>query len=720
MPFIYEVNGQRVQFDKEPTDKDIDEAARSLGVAKPESRQPKPVEGSGGAAFGVYRQAGPRPESQQDREAAKEMAPQTVRGIVTGTLGGVSDVLNLPGQLYGAATNQPSPYTVPLGSEEWNQMLPGRVDTPHANLARMGGQALAPAPIAQVAKGAVELGKGTYNFGKGFARGIAYPEGASPNTALAPIRPTYVPHEQVNEFMAGQRPASTLTEMPTAPLYENKPVANWAYGMSPQNQAGQKLVPYAGRTAEGIGEQIGSGYRTNPLNAAIDIGTTLATGVPAPLTAIARSAPAIAARQLQKATQFEPGFGAARQAALATEGRAGLEASMPPTQNLLPAPGPVQPTMYASQSGQVTGAGGTALPTQASGQPVTQPATNPAQFSQQVAASKIQPVQPTGVNPTQQADWAKRSGGGYTPPAQQAPMPTSVPVAPTELPTETLQVTPPKTQAPAVTSTVEDLLSKNRQLTKEEQKINIKAAKDTAKGIEVKKEPVHPEVERIAKEAEQSTSEFIKSLNLDTLDEAQKQATKVSLLEEQRKLQSAIRDNRISKVYSNDEIEKLMKRYHAVDKAVTTIQNEQVHKSNKARWEKNQADIAEKQAEKEAKKVSKKKAPDNVSQMLIEDTSGPKTFPSKEAFEKESIFSTLKDEPHTGSYIQGDKIIHVEKIDYGTMPKDVTKDFQQTKTYATDKSGNRVPIGKTWTDLDPEPLGARVRNILDRNKGKKK
>lgn len=35
MAFIYEVNGQRVEFDKEPTDADIDEAARSLGAPAP-------------------------------------------------------------------------------------------------------------------------------------------------------------------------------------------------------------------------------------------------------------------------------------------------------------------------------------------------------------------------------------------------------------------------------------------------------------------------------------------------------------------------------------------------------------------------------------------------------------------------------------------------------------------------------------------------------------
>ena len=33
MAFVYEVNGQRVEFEKEPTEADIDEAARSLGPA---------------------------------------------------------------------------------------------------------------------------------------------------------------------------------------------------------------------------------------------------------------------------------------------------------------------------------------------------------------------------------------------------------------------------------------------------------------------------------------------------------------------------------------------------------------------------------------------------------------------------------------------------------------------------------------------------------------
>jgi hypothetical protein len=39
MPFIYEVNGQKVEFEKEPSEADIDEAARGLGAPPPKAEQ---------------------------------------------------------------------------------------------------------------------------------------------------------------------------------------------------------------------------------------------------------------------------------------------------------------------------------------------------------------------------------------------------------------------------------------------------------------------------------------------------------------------------------------------------------------------------------------------------------------------------------------------------------------------------------------------------------
>jgi len=423
MAFVYEVNGVKVQFDKEPTDADIDEAAASIGSskAKPKSNMPKPVEGEGGAAFGVYRPAGRRPESQQDREASADMPFQAARGVATGALGGIPDLLNLPGNIYGAVTKQPAPYTVPLGSEDWNKMLPGQSDTPHAKLARTVGEMAAPIPtvssVKALAKGVPAAVEGTINAGKGFARGLAYPQGTSPDSALLPIRPTYVPQPQVDQFMRGELPVNQLKEVPTAPLYENDPLTNWGYGMAPESQLGQKLVPAAGKGIEGYAEQLGSTYRQQPLNLLADIGGTLLTGVPAPVTALRTAVPAYAARKLQEATKFDPNFGPARAAAQAEEmaaqqaakGRAGLESQMP-TQPLLPAPGPVapeaNPVMYGSQNGVV----GTNMnqvaqaAVEAKYPPMPKSGQTPKQVSMDLAASKLQPVAPTEL-PKQPVQW---------------------------------------------------------------------------------------------------------------------------------------------------------------------------------------------------------------------------------------------------------------------------------------------------------------------------
>jgi len=201
-----------------------------------------------------------------------------------------------------------------------------------------------------------------YNVGKGALRGVAFPGGTAENSALLPIRPTYVPHEQVGEFMAGQRPATSLTEVSTAPLVEKNAATRWANAMAPENAQGQKLVPAQNRFWEGVGETLGSGYRTNPLQGMADI-AGLATGI-GPVGAAIKSVPTVASALLQRATQFEPSFGPARASALQREGRAGLQASMPQTP-LLSAP--------AQQT--------------------------PAQISQQAAAARIQPVAPTQMPP---------------------------------------------------------------------------------------------------------------------------------------------------------------------------------------------------------------------------------------------------------------------------------------------------------------------------------
>ena len=47
MTFVYEVNGQKVEFEKEPTEADIDEAARTLGTQPTEAPNPSETSGVG-------------------------------------------------------------------------------------------------------------------------------------------------------------------------------------------------------------------------------------------------------------------------------------------------------------------------------------------------------------------------------------------------------------------------------------------------------------------------------------------------------------------------------------------------------------------------------------------------------------------------------------------------------------------------------------------------
>lgn len=278
MAFIYEINGQRVEFEKEPSERDIDDAARSLRPA-PQSQQQRPVEGAGGAAFGVYRPQGRRPESQQDREAAKDMPLQTARGVVTGMLGGPSDLLNLPGVLYGAATGQQSPYTVPYGSEQFNEMLPFKSDAPSAKLARLGGEVLAPFPsvkglqaIPGAVRGAGDVVSGAVGTGTGYiARPGRAPRGYQVPSQRNPIGSTYTPPEELAKFERG--------ELPYGQMPEQRPISELPQGRL--DRAAMMLsggnIPNAGQGARAFGERLGETYR-NPLTAAADIGSMFFTG----------------------------------------------------------------------------------------------------------------------------------------------------------------------------------------------------------------------------------------------------------------------------------------------------------------------------------------------------------------------------------------------------------------------------------------------------------
>jgi hypothetical protein len=305
MAYVYEVNGQRVEFEKEPTEADIDEAARSLRPA-PQSAQQRPVEGAGGAAFGVYRPQGRRPESQQDREANKDMALQTVRGAasavpaVLGIPGSIANAVynapqtaqnlynryaNVKSQLAGGAPTPvetaPAEQLTPYDMNYFSQLVPGPEPVNAAGqLAFAGGQALGGGRLPMDAyrgvkaglTGATDIAKGA--LGRGFNY-IAEP-GATPGplqvpSSRVPIGSTYVDPAEFAAFQRG--------ELPYGQLPQNKPIGDFAQG--PVDRAALAAsggeVPLTGQAAKAFGERLGETYRS-PVQAALDIGSMFATG----------------------------------------------------------------------------------------------------------------------------------------------------------------------------------------------------------------------------------------------------------------------------------------------------------------------------------------------------------------------------------------------------------------------------------------------------------
>jgi hypothetical protein len=208
----------------------------------------------------------------------------------------------------------------------------------------------------------------------------------------------------------------------------------------PKNTAGQPMVPLAGRGMEAVGENLGRGYRTQPLQAAADLGL-MSLGVP-PIGPAARAAQGVASLRASKAADFTPGFTerlgqAQTQAALAPNPQLRL-----PAPGAAPAPGPVNPaTMYA-------GAGGVSTDLPAAGRAALDvryppmPAATPKEMAQQAAAERIMP-------PTTdlQARAQTAFGSQYRPPAaEQAPV---APVAPQTVPKPMVE-----TPAPAVSGPV--------------------------------------------------------------------------------------------------------------------------------------------------------------------------------------------------------------------------------------------------------------------------
>jgi hypothetical protein len=93
-------------------------------------------------------------------------------------------------------------------------------------------------------------------------------------------------------------------------------------------------------------------------------------------------------------------------------------------------------------------------------------------------------------------------------------------------------------------------------------------------------------------------------------------------------------------------------------------------------------------------------------------------YPNKEAMDYDTLFSTLGEKnPRIKRYQEGNTIVEVEQIDYGTIPKEylqqMNKPSTKTRTYDA-KTGKQ--ISGPPVEVPEKPLRQRVEDILNRRK----
>lgn len=147
MAYIYEINGQRVEFEREPTEADIDEAARSLG---------------GGTDAGMPNMA------PQAVNATKQLAAVAPEAISQGVSAAKQFVMSRPAMQTAADIAGIVSHGVPVGS-----MVKGALS---ANAGTIGDVATNAANM--VRQGAGAIGAGARGVGSALVTGAVAPESA--------------------------------------------------------------------------------------------------------------------------------------------------------------------------------------------------------------------------------------------------------------------------------------------------------------------------------------------------------------------------------------------------------------------------------------------------------------------------------------------------------------------------------------------------------------
>ena len=213
MAFIYEINGQRVEFEKEPTTADIDEAARSLGTT-PDTGAPNMAPQAAGAA----KQIG-------------AMAPEAMNAVRSG----VQAVGNMPAQ-------QAARVAIDTAS-----VMAGH--PPYASILRTATDTAAGTPFREVVGNTVNAAKQGLGAVGGAARGLG---SALVSGAIAPESAFLMPYQ-----MAAYE-QDKIRANPNAPGLESNPYAQVQRGeYATTRQAGAanqrsavRNQRYGGLTAE--------------------------------------------------------------------------------------------------------------------------------------------------------------------------------------------------------------------------------------------------------------------------------------------------------------------------------------------------------------------------------------------------------------------------------------------------------------------------------------
>lgn len=714
-------------------------------------------------AYALARAAGRSPEQAQ----AETTSPKDVIG---GALGITQD------PAYQQEASRRAMGAVGSGIEKYAvQPISSATGLPESDVANMvntgmiaaapavarGAQATGRAAVGgaqAVGRGATEVAKAPVNFGRGFIEGVLNPE-PTPNSAMVPLQKQAYPAQAGREFMAGNMtlPELEASRVPSSSLFSGR-LDQTALKALPKNAEKQPMVPLAGRGMEAVGENLGRGYRTQPLQAAADLGL-MSLGVP-PIGPAARAAQGLASLRAGKAADFSPGF-------TQRLGQAQSQAALAPNPQLrlpppgAPAAGPVAPaTMYA-------GAGGVSADLPAAGRaaldvryPPLPPVDNKAAV-QAAAAARITPPT-TDLQARAQAAF----GSQYRPPVaapvapQTVPKPmvetpapaVSGPVAPAAMPEPVATTPAPVVQSTMTPTTQHGQVPVTGKAYYEHYTAGGKTPRELQYSPGTLAEQLYNKVKQDPKSLTRQDIEnwYASDQNTSNLpDFTAKKATKKSpgITEEQKVQQTSEQlARRIIQQYEQvnsqtsfgrpDIKGMTVEQATAFDRKRMQDQQDKIAKQNleqsnqeKAAWDaltdkekqkslkaggRNPYELDEFEGGVESTSASsKKKAPPGVIEMIVPDEAGT-VYSSKAEFDKANLFKTLQSKAATGSYREGNKIITVTPYQ-GQWPLPPGRPAPTTTRAVDAVTGERVPVGKKWTADDPEPLSSRVRKKLKKD-----